>query len=230
TSLEARCRERFQPDVFINHYGSTEIYTFTVNDDLVRKPGCAGRPGLHSRMRVVRPDPERTARPDEVVPDGEVGELIAWLGSDEAFAGYWHRPDADARAIRDGWYFTGDLGYRDADGDYWVTGRVDDMIITGGENVYPIEVEDVLARHPDVAEVAVVGLPDEKWGQVVTAFVVPRRPDLTAAELDAYCRASPDLADFKRPRRVVFVRAIPKSPVGKILRRLLLAGEYEPLA
>jgi 2-furoate---CoA ligase len=230
TSLEARCRERFQPEVFINHYGSTEIYTFTVNDDLVRKPGCAGRPGLHSRLRVVRPDPERNAGPDELVPDGEVGELIAWLGSDEAFAGYWHRPDADARAIRDGWYFTGDLGYRDADGDYWVTGRVDDMIITGGENVYPIEVEDVLARHPDVAEVAVVGLPDEKWGQVVTAFVVPRRPDLTAAELDAHCRASPDLADFKRPRRVVFVRAIPKSPVGKILRRLLLAGEYEPLA
>ncbi len=226
TSLEARCRERFQPEVFINHYGSTEIYTFTVNDDLVRKPGCAGRPGLHSRMRVVRPDPERNARPDELVPDGEVGELIA---SDEAFAGYWHRPDADARAIRDGWYFTGDLGYRDAEGDYWVTGRVDDMIISGGENVYPIEVEDVLARHPDVAEVAVVGLPDEKWGQVVTAFVVPRRPDLTAAELDAYCRASPDLADFKRPRRVVFVRAIPKSPVGKILRRLLLAGEYEVL-
>jgi 2-furoate---CoA ligase len=229
TSLEAECRERFRPAVFVNHYGSTEIYTFTVNPDLAAKPGCAGRPGLHSRMRVVRPDPERRARPDETVPVGEVGELIASLDSDEAFAGYWRRPDADERAIREGWYFTGDLGYQDADGDYWVTGRVDDMIITGGENVYPIEVENVLAQHPDVAEVAVAGLPDERWGQVVTAFVVPRRPDLTFEELDRHCRASPELADFKRPRRVVFVRAIPKSPVGKILRRQLLAGEYEPL-
>jgi 2-furoate---CoA ligase len=159
-----------------------------------------------------------------------VGELITSLESDEAFAGYWQRRDADARALRGGWYFTGDLGYRDGDGDYWVTGRVDDMIISGGENVYPIEVEDVLARHPDVSEAAVVGLPDEKWGQAVTAFVVPRRSGLTAAELDAHCRASPDLAAFKRPKRVVFVRAIPKSPVGKILRRLLQAGEFEALS
>ena len=229
TTLEAECRQRFAPEVFVNHYGSTEVYTFTVNDDLVAKPGCAGKPGIHARMRVVRPDPERQGSPDDVLPDGEVGELITSLASDEAFAAYWHRPDADARALRGGWYFTGDLGYRDADGDYWVTGRVDDMVITGGENVYPIEVEDVLARHPGVAEVAVVGLPDEKWGQAVTAFVVPRDPALAAADLDAHCRASADLAPFKRPKRVVFVRALPKSPVGKLLRRLLVAGEYDSL-
>ncbi len=227
TTLEAECRQRFQPEVFVNHYSSTEVYTFTVNSDLAAKPGCAGKPGLHSRMRVVRPDPERQGSPDDVLPDGEVGELITSLESDEAFGGYWQRPDADERALRGGWYFTGDLGYRDADGDYWVTGRVDDMIITGGENVYPIEVEDVLARHPGVAEVAVVGLPDEKWGQAVTAFVVPRQATLTAADLDAHCRASPDLAPFKRPKRVVFVKALPKSPVGKLLRRLLVAGEYD---
>ncbi|HYY87931.1 MAG TPA: long-chain fatty acid--CoA ligase, partial [Chloroflexota bacterium] len=110
------------------------------------------------------------------------------------------------------------------------TGRVDDMIITGGENVYPVEVEEVLGRHPDVLEVAVVGVPDERWGHVVAAFIVPRRPDLTTAALDAFCRASDRLAGYKRPRRIVFVKAIPKNPVGKILRRLLLAGEYEELS
>jgi 2-furoate---CoA ligase len=161
-----------------------------------------------------------------MLPRGETGELIASLDSDEAFSGYWNRPDADERAIRDGWYFTGDLGYEDQDGDIWVSGRVDDMIITGGENVHPVEVEDVLARHPNVADVAVCGLPDEKWGQVVTAFVVPNGRQPTNDELDRFCLESPDLARFKRPRRYVFVEAIPKSPVGKILRRKLQEGSY----
>jgi 2-furoate---CoA ligase len=164
-----------------------------------------------------------------VLPAGETGEIIVSLASDEAFGGYYHRPEATARAMREGWYFTGDTGYLDSDGDLWLAGRVDDMIITGGENVHPVEVEDVLAGHPEVLDVAVVGLPDERWGQVVTAFVVPQRADLTVDEVDDFCRASETLARFKRPRRIVFVRQIPKSPVGKILRRLLVAGEYEPL-
>jgi 2-furoate---CoA ligase len=103
------------------------------------------------------------------------------------------------------------------------------MINTGGENVYPVEVEEVLARHPDVSEVAVVGLPDEKWGQVVTAFVVPERAELTEEEIDSYLKESTSLARFKRPKKVVFVKQIPKSPVGKLLRRLLLEGEYEEI-
>ena len=106
-----------------------------------------------------------------------------------------------------------------------MTGRVDDMIITGGENVLPVEVESVLSRHPAVAEVAVAGLPDARWGRKVAAFVARAGP-VDADALDAHCRASA-LADFKRPRAYVFVRAIPKSPVGKILRRRLLAGDYE---
>ena len=108
-------------------------------------------------------------------------------------------------------------------------GRVDDMLISGGENIHPLEVEDVLAQRPAVQEVAVAGLPDERWGQVVVAFITPRNPSLTAEELDRLCLASTQLANFKRPRRYVFVKAIPKSPVGKILRRKLQAGEYEPL-
>src|SRR5206468_10226750 len=100
---------------------------------------------------------------------GEEGEIIALLAGDESFEGYWRRPDADAKALRGGWYFTGDTGYFDAAGDLFVTGRVDDMIITGGENVSPVEIESVLSLHPAVAEIAVAGLPDERWGQRITA-------------------------------------------------------------
>ncbi|HXH83350.1 MAG TPA: AMP-binding protein, partial [Candidatus Tectomicrobia bacterium] len=225
-SLTEACAKAFAPAVFVNHYGSTEIYTFSVRPDVHEKPGCAGRPGVHSALRVVTASTERRVGPDETVPPGEKGEIIASLASDEAFAGYWNRPDADARAIRDGWYFTGDMGWIDEDGELWVAGRVDDMIISGGENIHPVEVEEVLARHPGVRDVAVVGEPDERWGQRVVAFVVPAAPGLSAEALDAHCRASPDLAAFKRPRRVVFVRDIPKTASGKILRRLLREGAY----
>ncbi|MGH6766650.1 MAG: AMP-binding enzyme, partial [Bradyrhizobium sp.] len=155
----------------------------------------------------------------------EEGEIIALLAGDESFEGYWRRPDADAKSIRDGWYFTGDTGFLDADGDLFVTGRVDDMIITGGENVSPVEIESCLSLHPAVLEVAVVGLTDEKWGQVVTAFV-KRQSLVSEQELEQFCRSS-GLANFKRPRRFVFVDALPKSPVGKLLRRLLIAGDYQ---
>ncbi|MCL6593051.1 MAG: AMP-binding protein, partial [Alicyclobacillus sp.] len=221
TALTQTCFEKLRPQVFVNHYGSTEVYTYTVCDYLDKKPGCAGKPGVHQRLRVVQADPEGRATPADVVPPGEPGEIIVDIRSDEAFRGYWNRPDATAKAIRDGWYFTGDIGMLDEDGDLYVLGRVDDMIISGGENIHPIEVEDVLAKHPQVAEVAVVGLPDERWGEVVTAFVVRRDPALTAEDLDAFCKASPQLSNFKRPRKYVFVDALPKSPVGKILRRTL---------
>ena len=100
------------------------------------------------------------------------------------------------------------------------------MIISGGENIHPVEIEDVLARHPEVRDVAVIGEPDDKWGERVVAFVVPKAPGLTFESLDAFCRGAADLASFKRPRRVVFVREIPKTPSGKILRRLLRDGQY----
>ena len=137
-------------------------------------------------------------------------EIIARLDSDEAFAGYWHRPDADARALRDGWYFTGDMGYVDADGELHVAGRVDDMIISGGENIHPVEVEDALARHPGVRDVAVVGEPDERWGQRVVAHVVTAQGELDPDELDRFCREDGGLAAFKRPREYRFVESLPK--------------------
>lgn len=228
SSLAGRCVERFDPEVFVNHYGSTEVYIFAVHPDQREKPGCAGRAAYHTEVRVVRPDPEPVVGADEVVPGGETGEIAVRL-SDDAFGGYHNRPEATAKSIRGGWYFIGDTGYVDEDGDLWVNGRVDDMIITGGENVYPIEVEDVLSAHPGVAEAVVIGVPDEKWGQAVTAFVVPSDEGLTAEDLDDYFRESKKLARFKRPKEFVFVEEIPKSPVGKILRRVLLAGDYEEI-
>jgi len=226
-TLTRRVAEVFRPTVFVNHLGSTEVYTFTVCDRVLDKPGCAGRSGLFGRSRIVRADAERNGSPADLVARGETGELIVSLDSPEAFSGYWRRPDADAKAIRDGWYFTGDLAYEDYEGDIYTVGRVDDMIISGGENIYPTEVEDVLVRHPQVQEACVVGLPDERLGQVVTAFVVARRADDGAAvpsadDLDRFCREAKDFAGFKRPRRYTFVPALPKSPTGKLLRRRLL--------
>ena len=222
--LLRRLADAFRPELFVNHYGSSEIYTFTVCPDAPAKPGSAGKAGINQRIRVVRIGGED---PDAVMPPDEEGEIIASLDSDESFTGYWRRPDADAKSLHGGWYFTGDVGRFDAEGDLFVTGRVDDMMISGGENVMPAEMESVLSLHPGVAEVAVAGLPDERLGQRITAFVTRRAEvEVDADALDAYCKASA-LAHFKRPRAYVFVRSIPKSPVGKILRRMLLAGEYE---
>jgi 2-furoate---CoA ligase len=212
----------FKPDLFVNHYGSSEIYTFTVDQNAVAKPGSAGKAGINQLVRVVK----LVARSaSDLAAPGEEGEIIALLAGDESFEGYWKRPDADTKSLRDGWYFTGDTGFVDKDGDLFVTGRTDDMIITGGENVSPVEIESCLSLHPAVSEVAVVGLADERWGKIVAAFV-KRSAYVSEADLEAFCRDS-GLANFKRPRRFVFVDAIPKSPVGKLLRRLLVAGEYD---
>ena len=220
--LLQRVEAAFRPELFVNHYGSSEVYTFTIEQNAVAKPGSAGKAGLNQQIRVV---PVGAEDGDAVAVPGEEGEIIANLSSDEAFEGYWRRPEANEKALRNGWYHTGDIGYFDAAGDLFVTGRVDDMIITGGENVLPIEIESALSLHPGVAEVAVVGLEDERWGKRVTAFV-KRRKEVAVADLDAYCRES-DLANFKRPREYVFVVEIPKSPVGKILRRKLIEGDFE---
>jgi len=222
-ALLQRLAAAFRPQLFVNHYGSSEINTFSINQDAMGKPGSAGRSGINARLRVVRLDAQG---PDDLAGPNVEGQIIADLAGDEAFEGYHNRPEANAKALRGGWYFTGDTGYVDDDGDLFVTGRVDDMIISGGENISPVDIESVLSLHPAVDEVAVAGLSDERWGQRVVAFVKPRAGVVTPESLDAHCRES-DLVNFKRPREYVFVREIPKSPVGKILRRKLVAGEYE---
>jgi 2-furoate---CoA ligase len=225
-ALLLKLDQAFNPDLFVNHYGSSEIYTYTINQNAVSKPGSAGRAGLNARIRVVKLDQgSKPTQASQLVDFNVEGQIICDLSGDEAFEGYWKRPDADQKSIRGGWYFTGDTGYFDQYGDLFVTGRVDDMIISGGENISPVEIESVLSLHPSVGEVAVAGLKDERLGQKVVAFI-KASSSVEPSALDEHCRGS-DLVNFKRPREYIFVKEIPKSPVGKVLRRLLIAGEYE---
>ena len=220
--LIKKVMDAFNPSQLVNHYGSSEIYTFTVDRKANKKPGSAGKAGINQRIKIVEIG---SNNPEKTVGKNIEGEIIASLQSEEAFSGYLKRPDADKKSIIDNWYFTSDLGYFDNDGDLFVTGRVDDMIITGGENVSPIEIENILSLNNNVIEVAVVGLPDEKWGQKICAFI-KRLGSIENNELNKFCLES-GMANFKRPKEYIFVKEIPKSPTGKILRRKLLSGEYE---
>jgi 2-furoate---CoA ligase len=213
-ALLLQLNQLFQPELFVNHYGSSEIYTFTINQRAVEKPGSAGRAGLNERIRVVALDDQnKKATSDDVLQAGLEGQIICDLESDEAFSGYWQRPDANEKSLRNGWYFTGDTGYFDEEGELFVTGRVDDMIISGGENISPVEIESLLSLHPAVNEVAVAGIKDERLGQKVVAFI-HLKEIILSEDLDAYCKQS-ELLNFKRPRQYVFVKEIPKSPVRK---------------
>jgi len=225
--LLLKLQDAFIPDLFVNHYGSSEIYTYSINQTAVLKPGSAGRAALNARIRVVRFDSDsKLSSAADICDQLEEGQIICDLAGDEAFEGYWKRPEVDRKSIRNGWFFTSDTGYYDTDGELYVTGRVDDLIISGGENISPVEIESALSLHPAVDEVAVVGLPDERLGKKVVAFIKSKGLAVITEQLDAHCKDS-DLANFKRPREYVFVREIPKSPVGKILRRKLVAGEFE---
>lgn len=214
--LLARVNSAFPGIEIVNHYGSSEIYTYTIHPSAASKPGSAGRTGLNSSIAVVPLDARNVTARAQV---GQEGQVIASMRSPEAFEGYLNRPDADEKAIVDGWYLTGDVGYVDEAGELFLTGRIDDMINTGGENVSPIEIESVLSLHPGVQEAVVVGKPDERLGQRITAFIRTNR-QLDASELDAHCRDA-GLPGYRCPKEYQFVDVIPKSPVGKILRRML---------
>ncbi|WAH38008.1 class I adenylate-forming enzyme family protein [Alicyclobacillus dauci] len=218
--LVQECLRAFKPELFVNHYGSTEVYTITTCSIPGEKPGCAGKAGINQLVRLVNPSLE--AEPEDVVALGEIGQVIVHAGSDEAFKGYWNRPDLTRRAIRNNWYFTGDLGYYDEDGDLFVVGRVDEMVISGGEHISPLQVEKVLGAHPKVQSAAIVGESDERWGQIVVAYVVPSDPSLSVAELDSFCKNHRSLSAYARPRKYIFVDNIPTGPNGKILRRALV--------
>jgi len=194
----------------VEGYGLTECTCrATFNPIERRRPGSCGLP--LGPLRIVDAD-------DRDVPPGEVGEIV--LRGPHVMRGYFRNPEATAAALRGGWLHTGDLGRLDADGFVHVAGRASELIIRGGENVYPREIEEVLLAHPDVAEAAVVGAPDPLYGEVVDAYVVPRagRP-LDEARVSAWCAAR--LADFKRPARVTFVAGLPRGPTGKVLKGAL---------
>ena len=206
----------FKPEVFVNHYGSTEIYTFTYLEDAQKKPGSAGKAGINQIIKVI--DINSANSIDEVDSFVE-GRIIASMKSSEAFESYWKNSKANKNAIVDGWYITGDIGYMDDEGDLFITGRIDDMIISGGENILPIEVENILLGYENISEVVVCGLPDERLGEIVTAFIKSDK-EIDIRDLDELFLQS-NIAKFKRPRKYIFINEIPKSPVGKILRRKL---------
>ncbi|MGH8713168.1 MAG: class I adenylate-forming enzyme family protein, partial [Casimicrobiaceae bacterium] len=213
-----------------NGYGMTEasLALLLHPEQALSHLGSCGKPTLISTCRVVTHRAEDDATPDEVVPPGEIGQLI--VRGPQVMWGYWNNPVETAKKLRDGWLYTGDLVSRDEDGFFYFRGRVDDMIVSGGENIYPREVEELLYRCPGVQEAAVVGLPDKKWGSLVVAFVVRRTPELGSESIDAFCRASHDLASYKRPRRFVFVDSLPTNASGKVLKRELIARHSEATA
>jgi fatty-acyl-CoA synthase len=175
------------------------------------KRGSVGKPMLFHNVRILNEDGSETG-------EDEVGELA--IQGNHAFSYYWKNKNATDEALRDGWLYTGDLAKRDKDGYYYIVGRKKEMIITGGENVYPLEIEHWLCSHPCIREAAVVGLPDEKWGEVVTAFIVPEEgPALSDGEVKKYCRQK--LGSYKVPKNIYFVSQMPKTHVGKIDKKLL---------
>ncbi|MDQ1558014.1 MAG: fatty-acyl-CoA synthase [Pyrinomonadaceae bacterium] len=197
---------------FLQGYGLTEVgpNCFKLGlEDAVRKAGSIGFPTFHSAARIVD-------REGADVSPGEVGEL--WLSGGHVCSGYWLNEEATAAALQGGWFHTGDLARQDEEGYYYIAGRVKDMIISGGENIYPAEVEAVLHAHPAVAAAALFGLPDAKWGEVPVAAVV-KRCDVTPAEIIEFCATR--LARYKLPKQIFFVSELPLSASGKVLKRTL---------
>ena len=195
--------------VFRQGYGLTEVgpNCFSMTDeDSVPKTGSVGKPIFHSEMRIVDEEGDE-------MPVDEVGELL--IRGPHVCAGYWKNPTATEKAIRDGWFHTGDMARRDADGFFYVVGRFKDMIISGGENIYAAEVEAVVLEHPDVAEAALIGQPDEKFGEVGLMVVVPRE-GASPSEEDLLQSCEGKLARYKIPKHVVFTDALPYSPYGKV--------------
>lgn len=189
---ESTCRSSFNPP------------------DKRRRAGSCGKP-IGNEMKVF--DDE-----NQEVPDGELGEIV--LRGENILKGYYKNPESTAQAFRGGWFHTGDIGYRDADGFFYIVDRKSDMIIRGGENIYPREIDEVLYRHPAVAAAATIGVPDPLYGEEVVAFVVPKDgAEVTADEIIDFCRQH--LADYKCPKSVRVVADIPKGPTGKLLKREL---------
>jgi o-succinylbenzoate---CoA ligase len=211
--LLEECARRSIP--VVQTYGLTEACSQVATlppEDALRKLGSAGKPLMPTEIRIEQDEKRQKA--------GEVGEIV--VRSPTVTPGYWQNSDATAKTIRDGWLHTGDLGYLDDEGYLYVVDRRSDLIISGGENIYPAEIESVILSHPAVAEAGVTGMDDPKWGSVPVAAVVLRdsadKP-ISEEELRAY--AAERLAKYKVPTRIVFVSALPRNGTGKLLRREL---------
>jgi long-chain acyl-CoA synthetase len=211
------------PCTLIQGYGQTEGTTMCFlsqedHADAVRgihpeRLMSCGREGFVSRVRVVDPDGV------DVPKDGRTAGQIV-VRSEANMLGYWRRPDLTAQTVRDGWMWTGDVATWDAESYVFIVDRAKDMIISGGENIYSVQVEEAVNQHPSVLECAVIGVPDDQWGESVKAFVV-LKPESAASEADIIATARDHLASYQKPRSVEFVDSLPKAPTGKILKRAL---------
>jgi acyl-CoA synthetase (AMP-forming)/AMP-acid ligase II len=212
--------------VFVQIYGSCEAlhpslvlgrHEHGLDPDHRSRLGSAGQAVMATDVRVVADD-------GTPVPDGGHGELR--VRGPNVMAGYWNAPEATEAVLQDGWYRTGDVAWRDDEGFHYIVDRLRDMIISGGYNVYPAEVESVMRLHPAVAEVAVAGVPSSRWGEAVKAFVV-LKPDAAASteELTAHCRAH--LAAYKKPQQIEFREALPRGATGKVLKRSLVDPDWK---
>jgi fatty-acyl-CoA synthase len=212
TEAARRWMTAFGPKLW-NFYGATEtgLVTLAGPNDHVSRPGTIGRALRGAQIRLLDDDGRR-------VPSGQVGELYARTPT--LISGYHGNDDATKSAQRDGFFSVGDVGRVDADGFYYLESRKHDMVISGGVNIYPREIEDHLSTHPAILEAAVIGVPDPEWGETLRAFIVLRAgQQLSEADVIQFCRDG--LADYKRPRKVTFLAEMPRNPTGKILKREL---------
>jgi acyl-CoA synthetase (AMP-forming)/AMP-acid ligase II len=199
---------------FTEGYGLSEAIACSsvLNWEYAReKAGSIGKSCLHNMIRVIN-------EAGQDIAPGEVGEIIQ--KSPTVMKGYFHNPEETRETIKNGWLHTGDLATVDEDGFLYIKGRKKDMILSGAENIYPAEVEQVLHYHPKILEAAVIGVPDEKWGEAVRAIVVLKEGQrMTQEEVIDYCKQN--LASYKKPRSVIFVDRLPRNPAGKVLKNVL---------
>ena len=211
---------------FVQVYGLTEttgVVTMLMHEDhdvdgprkhLLRS---CGKPSMGIELKIVDEKGKEVAA-------GEVGEII--IRSKQVMKGYWNMPEETAKSIRNGWFYTGDAGYKDKEGYVYIHDRVKDMIVSGGENVYPAEVENALMKHPAIQDVAVIGIPDDRWGEVPLAIVV-RKAGVEVTEDDIVAFGRTQLAGFKTPKKVAWIDALPRNPSGKILKKDLRAPYWQ---
>jgi fatty-acyl-CoA synthase len=209
----ARRIEEWMGPVLYNFYGATEtgLVTLAVPGEHTARPGTIGRALLGNEIRLLDDEGREVRR-------GEVGEVF--VRNSMLVSGYHRDRDATSKAMRDGFFSVGDLGRVDADGYYYLADRKHDMVISGGVNIYPWEIEQHLHTHPEILEAAVIGVPDPEWGESLRAFIVKRAgAAIDASEVQRFCKSA--LADYKMPRSVVFLDALPRLPTGKVLKREL---------